>query len=35
MALLEDRLQELARLPPPVPLSKAALSSNYLLRGWR
>ena len=34
-ALLEDRLQELARLPLPVPLSKAALSSNYLLRGWR
>jgi hypothetical protein len=35
-ALLEDHLRELARLPPPLPtLSRAALSSNYLLRGWR
>ena len=35
-ALLEDRLQELARSPTPLPtLSRAALSSNYLLRGWR
>ncbi len=34
-ALLEDRLQDLMRQPPPKPLSKAALSSNYLLRGWR
>jgi hypothetical protein len=34
-ALLEDRLQDLMRLPPPKPLSREALSSNYLLRGWR
>ena len=34
-ALLEDRLQDLMRLPPPKPLSREALRSNYLLRGWR